>query len=95
MDDRKFLDEAWDWHAKFMPDAPYRADAWAPSYREIVDLGDLSRSVHIAPPGNSGLLGAAHYGDLLPLWLKGEYVSALWPRDAVEREGVERLELHG
>jgi len=23
VDDRKFLDEAWDWHAKFMPDAPY------------------------------------------------------------------------
>ncbi|MGE5217338.1 MAG: ABC transporter substrate-binding protein [Chloroflexota bacterium] len=21
--DRKFLDDAWDWHAKFMPDAPY------------------------------------------------------------------------
>jgi len=23
VDDRKFLDEAWDWHVKFMPDAPY------------------------------------------------------------------------
>jgi NitT/TauT family transport system substrate-binding protein len=23
VDDRKFLEEAWDWHAKFMPDAPY------------------------------------------------------------------------
>ena len=23
VEDRKFLDEAWDWHAKFMPDAPY------------------------------------------------------------------------
>ncbi|HXV49845.1 MAG TPA: ABC transporter substrate-binding protein [Candidatus Binatia bacterium] len=23
VDDRKFLDDAWDWHAKFMPDAPY------------------------------------------------------------------------
>ena len=23
LDDRKFLDEAWDWHVKFMPDAPY------------------------------------------------------------------------
>jgi ABC-type nitrate/sulfonate/bicarbonate transport system substrate-binding protein len=23
VDDRRVLDEAWDWHAKFMPDAPY------------------------------------------------------------------------
>lgn len=23
MDDRKFLDDAWDWHTQFMPDAPY------------------------------------------------------------------------
>jgi ABC-type nitrate/sulfonate/bicarbonate transport system substrate-binding protein len=23
VEDSKFLDEAWDWHAKFMPDAPY------------------------------------------------------------------------
>jgi len=23
VDDRKFLDDAWDWHAKFMPEAPY------------------------------------------------------------------------
>jgi len=23
VDDRKFLDEAWDWHTKFMPEAPY------------------------------------------------------------------------
>jgi len=23
LDDRKVLEEAWDWHAKFMPDAPY------------------------------------------------------------------------
>ena len=23
VDDRKFLEEAWDWHTKFMPDAPY------------------------------------------------------------------------
>ena len=48
-----------------------------------------------APPGNSGLLGDPHCGDLLPLWLKGEYVPALWKREEVEREGVERVEVEG
>jgi penicillin amidase len=77
----------------FIPDAPYGANAWVPSYRAITDLGDLTRTVHIAPPGNSGLLGDAHYGDLLPLWLKGEYVPALWKREEVEKEGVEKVEV--
>jgi penicillin amidase len=77
----------------FAPEAPYQAQAAAPSYRQIVDLGDLERSVHIAPPGNSGVLGDQHYDDLLLPWLKGEYVPAPWSREAVEREAVERLRL--
>jgi penicillin amidase len=77
----------------FVPDAPYHPDACAPSYREIVDLGDLEGTVHIAPPGNSGVVGDPHYSDLLPMWLKGEYLPALWSREAVEREAVERLKL--
>ena len=36
-----------------------------------------------------------HYGDLLPLWLKGEYVPALWKRDEVEKEVVVRVALEG
>jgi len=46
-----------------------------------------------APLGTSGLLGDPHYGDLLPLWLKGEYAPALWKREEVEREGVKRMTL--
>lgn len=77
----------------FIPEAPYAAAAAAPSYRHIVDLGHLDRSVHIAPPGNSGLLGDPHYADLIPLWLKGEYVPALWSRAAVEAAAAEHLRL--
>ncbi len=77
----------------FVPDAPYHPDACAPSYRQIVDLGDLDRTVHIAPPGNSGILGDPHYSDLLPLWVKGEYLPALWSRAAVERATGDRFRL--
>jgi penicillin amidase len=59
----------------------------------VVDLGDLDRTVHIAPPGNSGVVGDPHYSDLLPLWLKGEYLPALWSRSNVERAAVEKLTL--
>jgi penicillin G amidase len=77
----------------FMPDAPYHPDACAPSYRQVVDLGDLSRSHFIAPPGNSGRLGDRHYDDLFEPWLQGELVPALWEREAVEAALEARLVL--
>ncbi len=69
----------------FHPDRPYDNNAWAPSFRQIVDLGDLSRSLAIFPPGQSGQLGNPHYDDLIQPWLKGEYHPMLWTRQQVEQ----------
>ncbi len=77
----------------FTPDAPYDNQAWAPSFRQIVDMGDLSRSVAIHPPGQSGQLGSPHYDDLADLWIKGEYYPMLWTREQVEREAAGKLTL--
>ena len=73
------------------PQEPYDNKAWSPGYRQIVDLGDLSRSIAILPPGQSGQLGNSHYDDLISPWLKGEYYPMLWTREQVEREIVNRL----
>lgn len=75
------------------PDDPYDNKAWAPSFRQIVDLGDLSRSVSIAPPGQSGHLASPNYDDLIEPWLRGEYPPQLWTREQVEREAVSHLEM--
>ena len=75
------------------PDDPYDNKAWAPSFRQIIDMGDLSRSVAIFPPGQSGQLGSPHYDDLIEPWLKGEYYPLLWTREQVEREAEGRLVL--
>ncbi len=72
---------------------PYDVKAWAPSYRQIVDLGDLSRSVAAFPPGQSGQLGSPHYDDLIEPWIEGEYLPMLWTREQVEQEAKERLQL--
>ena len=77
------------------PDDPYDVKAWAPSFRQIVDLGDLGRSLAITPPGQSGHLGSPHYDDLIAPWLKGEYHPMLWTREEVTREAESRLELRG
>jgi penicillin amidase len=77
----------------FHPDRPYDNNAWAPSWRQIIDMGDLSRSLAIFPPGQSGQLGSPHYDDLIQPWLKGEYHPMLWTRQQVEAnlEGTLKL----
>jgi len=75
------------------PENPYDNAAWAPSFRQIVDMGDLTRSMVIVPPGQSGQLGSAHYGDLVQPWLQGKYVPMLWTRAQVEEHLAGKLEL--
>jgi penicillin G amidase len=77
----------------FNPATPYDITSWAPGFRQIVDLGDLSRSLIIHPPGQSGQLGSRHYADLAELWLRGEYHPMLWTREQVEREAEGHLRL--
>jgi penicillin amidase len=76
-----------------VPDDPYDNKAWAPTFRQIVDLQDFSRSVVIVPPGQSGQLGSRHYGDLAEPWVRGEYLPMLWTREEIEREIEGRLVL--
>jgi penicillin amidase len=76
-----------------VPDDPYDNKAWAPTFRQIVDLQDFSRSVVMVPPGQSGQLGSRHYGDLAEPWVRGEYLPMLWTREEIERETEGRLVL--
>ncbi|OGO15178.1 MAG: hypothetical protein A2Y93_00630 [Chloroflexi bacterium RBG_13_68_17] len=76
-----------------MPNDPYDNKAWAPGFRQIIDLGDLSRSQVLHVPGQSGQLGSRHYDDLAPLWSEGRLHPMLWTREQVEREIEGRLRL--
>ncbi|CAG0930326.1 penicillin amidase [Thermoflexales bacterium] len=77
-----------------LPDDPYDGKAWAPTYRQIVDLGDLSRSEWIYAPGQSGQLGHPHYDDLIEPWRKGETIPMLWTREQVEAAAEGKLVLN-
>lgn len=77
------------------PDDPYDNKAWAPSFRQVVDLGNLSNSLVIVPPGQSGHLSSPHYDNLIQLWLEGDYQKMLWTRPEVEREAKSKLILKG
>ena len=47
-----------------MPGPSYANDAWTPSMRHIIDLGDLTGAQAVFPIGQSGQLGSPHYDDL-------------------------------
>jgi penicillin amidase len=44
-----------------------------PSYRQIIDLGDLDRSRSVITTGCSGNPASPYYTNQTPLWLSGEY----------------------
>jgi penicillin amidase len=55
------------------------------SYRHLFDLSDWDRALATSTPGQSGQPGSPHYGDLLPLWAKGEYFPLAFSRTKVEQ----------
>ena len=66
----------------------YRMEDFAltngPSFRMVCDVGAWDGSLVINTPGQSGDPESPHYGDLYPLWSKGDYVPMLWTRAAVQ-----------
>ncbi len=63
------------------------------SYREILDLSDWDRSVMTNVPGESGVPGSAHYGDLISGWADGHYHQMPFSRKAVEAAAENRINL--
>ncbi len=63
------------------------------SFRVVIDVGDWDNSRAMNAPGQSGDPASAHYRDLAPLWLKGEYFPLLYSRAKVEAAAVRRIEL--
>jgi penicillin amidase len=63
------------------------------SYREVLDVGDWDRSVMTNTPGESGVPGDRHYGDLIQGWADGNYHPLPYSRKAVESAAEERLML--
>ncbi len=53
------------------------------SYRQIIDMGDLSQSKAILPPGQSGHIGSPHYQDQVEDWLAGKLRPMLWTKEQV------------
>ncbi len=74
------------WQAAYPASGPYSATGAGQSYRQIIDMGDLSGAIAMYAPGQSGRLGSRHYDDLIEPWLGRQYHPMLWNRSQVDRE---------
>lgn len=63
------------------------------SYRQIIDVSNWDRSVMTNVPGESGVPGNRHYGDLVDGWANGHYHPMPFTRAAVEAAAEERIVL--
>jgi penicillin G amidase len=61
------------------------------SYREIIDVSNWDHSVTTNTPGESGVPGGPHYGDLVNGWANGHYHPLPYSRAAVEAAAEERI----
>lgn len=67
--------------------------AVVPSWRVVVDLADVDRSVAVLPTGQSGDPVSPHWKDQFELWIAGELRPAPFTRPAVEAAAVAALRL--
>jgi penicillin amidase len=75
------------------PEDPYDNKTIAPTFRQIIDLEDFSKSMVIHAPGQSGQLGSIYYDNLAKLWIKGQYHPMQWTRSHIENEAQGILNL--
>ncbi len=69
----------------YSPSAPYEVRT-VPSYRQVIDAGDWSRSVSMHTTGQSGHPFHRHYDDMIDPWRNIQYHPMLWSRTEVEAQ---------
>jgi len=62
----------------FFREQGYGGHLVCPSYRQIIDLANLSCSINMFAPGNSGQFGSKHYNDLISDWAAGRFKPMRW-----------------
>ncbi len=64
-----------------------------PSYRFVIDMGDLDGATIIQTTGQSGVPFDTHYGDLIGDWLANRDVPLPFTQAAVDRAATQRMTL--
>ncbi len=77
----------------FALNQPYATTIWAPSWRQVMDVGAWDMCTGVFYPGQSGEPTSRHYRDLLRYWRRNEQLPLAWSREVVETGSRRRLRL--
>jgi penicillin amidase len=66
------------------PGRPFRTRGWAPSWRQILDVGNWDACTGVHLPGQSGHPASRHHRDLVEPWLLNQQHRLAWSDDAVD-----------
>jgi penicillin amidase len=75
------------------PGHPHKAELFAPSWRQVMDLADWEQCTGVHYPGQSGQPGSRHYRDLRKPWRDNLPLPLAWSEDSVRRSAKRTLEL--
>ena len=78
----------------FMPNDPFRTRMFAPSWRQVMDVGNWDACTGVHYPGQSGQAGSRHYGDLTGRWTRNNQVPLHWSAEQVRRNARATLTLN-
>ena len=77
----------------YVPHDPFRSRLSAPTWRQVLDVGNWDQCTAILLPGQSGQPGSRHYDDLVGRWSENRQFPLHWSRDQVTRHARSTLAL--
>ena len=76
-----------------MPGEPFATRMFAPSWRQVIDVGNWDACTGVHYPGQSGQPGSRHYRDLIGRWLRNDQYTLHWSPEQIRRNTRDRLTL--
>lgn len=77
----------------YIPGESFATRLFAPSWRQVIDVGSWEGCSGVHYPGQSGQPGSAHYRDLTKRWRHNRQYPMHWSAEAVARNTKRRLTL--
>ena len=77
----------------FLPREPFHTRLFAPSWRQVMDVGAWDACTGIHAPGQSGQPGSRHYRDLRRPWKDNRQLTLHWSWDQVRRNARTSLRI--
>jgi penicillin G amidase len=77
----------------YVPDTTFATQLFAPSWRQVMDVGNWDECSGVHYPGQSGQPGSKHRRDLTRRWRENRQYPIFWSQEAVSRNAKRRLTL--